>query len=175
MIKTIAFVIVLAVAGLLAFAATRPDSFRIERSTLIKASADKIFPHLNDFRQWEPWSPWEKADPALKRIYSGAPSGVGAAYEWQSDKGAGHGRMEITESLPPSRLVLKLHFTKPFEARNMVEFTLTPEGGATRVTQAMFGPSPFMSKLMGVFFNSDKMVGDKYEEGFASLKQLAEK
>jgi hypothetical protein len=60
------------------------------------------------------------------------------------------------------------------EAHNPVEYTLTT-GGDTTVTHAMYGPSPFMSKLMGIFFNMDKMVGGKFEEGLANLKQLVEK
>jgi uncharacterized protein YndB with AHSA1/START domain len=175
MIKTIGIVIVLGIAAVLIFAATQPDSFRIERSALIKAPPEKIFTHINDFRLWEPWSPWEKIDPALQRSYSGAPSGVGAAYEWKGNKEVGHGRMEIVESTAPSKVALKLHFITPFEANNMVEFVLTPEGNATKVTQAMYGPSPFITKLMGLFFSMDKMVGDKYEEGLASLALIAEK
>ena len=83
--------------------------------------------------------------------------------------------MEIVESDPSSRLLLKLDFTAPFEAHNMVEFKLERKGDATVVTQAMYGPSPFVSRLMGLFFSIDKMVGGKYEEGLASLKAIAEK
>jgi Polyketide cyclase / dehydrase and lipid transport len=175
MLKTFAILTVLILAAVLVFAATRPDSFRIERSALVKAPPEKIFAHINDLHLWEPWSPWEKIDPALQRSYSGAPSGVGAAYEWKGNKEVGHGRMEIVESTAPSKVLLKLHFITPFEANNMVEFTLTPEGAGTKVTQAMYGPSPFISKLMGLFFSMDKMVGDKYEEGLASLALIAEK
>jgi hypothetical protein len=39
----------------------------------------------------------------------------------------------------------------------------------------MYGPSPFVAKLMGLFFSMDKMVGGKYEEGLAKLKALAER
>jgi uncharacterized protein YndB with AHSA1/START domain len=175
MIKTIATVILLLVAGLLIYAATKPDNFRIERSSLINAPPEKIFPLINDFHRWEAWSPWEKIDPALKRTYAGADSGKGAVYEWSGNKDIGQGRMQITESSPSSRVLLDLNFIKPFEARNQVEFTLNKEGEGTRVTQAMFGPSPYISKLMTIFFSMEKMVGGKYEEGLANLKALAEK
>ncbi len=82
--------------------------------------------------------------------------------------------MEIIEAQPPAKLVIQLDFETPFKARNTVEFTLAEQGGAARVTQAMYGPSPFMSKLMGLFFSMEKMVGSKYEEGLANLKALAE-
>ena len=175
MLKIALIVVALLVGALLIFAATKPDRFRIERSTVIKAPAEKIFGLINDLHQWEPWSPWEKLDPALKRVYSGAISGVGAIYEWQGNKEVGHGRMEIIESTTPSKIVLNLHFIKPFEARNTVEFVLSKEGEGTRVTQAMYGPSPYISKLMSLVFSMDKMVGTKYEEGLGSLKTLAER
>lgn len=63
MIKTIALSIVVLLAALLIYAATKPDSFRIERTTAIKAPPEKIFALINDFHQWESWSPWEKIDP----------------------------------------------------------------------------------------------------------------
>ncbi len=175
MLKTIFVIVAVAVGAVLIYAATKPDTFRVERSIAIKASADKIFPLINDLHQWEPWSPWEKLDPALKRTYSGANSGVGVVYEWQGNSEVGHGRMEITESTLPTKVVLNLHFIKPFEARNKVEFVLREEAGGTRVTQAMYGPSPYISKLMSLAFSMDKMVGSKYEEGLGNLKALAEK
>lgn len=175
MLNILAFIVALIVVGVLIYASTKPDTFRIERSINIAAPADTIFPLVNDFHQWEVWSPWEKVDPTLKRSYSGAASGKGAAYAWTGNKNVGQGSMEITESTPPSKVVLRLHFLKPFEARNTVEFVLLPQANGTLVTQAMYGPSPFMSKVMGLVFSMDKMVGTKYEEGLASIKALAEK
>ncbi len=175
MLKILAAVVLLLVTGLLIYAATKPDSFRIERSTTIKAPPEKVFALINDFHQWEAWSPWEKIDPALKRTYSGSRSGAGAVYEWAGNKDIGHGRMEIVESTALSKVSLKLDFVTPFEAHNFVDFALTPQGDSTKVTQAMYGPSPYMSKLMTIFFSMEKMVGSKYEEGLANLKNLAEK
>jgi uncharacterized protein YndB with AHSA1/START domain len=175
MITVIALLVVVAIGGLLLVAATRPDSFRIERSTVIQAPPAAIFALINDLHRWEAWSPWEKVDPALTRTYGGAPSGVGATYAWAGNRQIGAGSMEIIGSVPPAKVTLKLDFSTPFEAHNTAEFTLEPQGDATRVTHAMFGPSPFMSKLMGLVFSMDKMVGGKFEEGLANLKALAEK
>ena len=173
-LKIIGLLLAVGVAGLLVYAATRPDRFRIERSAVIKAPPEKIFPHVNDFKAWTAWSPWEKIDPALKRSYSGPPSGKGAAYAWEGNKNVGSGSMEITESVAPSRIVLRLDFLKPFEAHNTTEFTFVPQGDATTVSWAMFGPSPYMSKLMGIFFNMERMVGGQFEQGLANLRALAE-
>jgi hypothetical protein len=174
MIESIVILVVVLIASLLIYAATRPASFRVERSAIINAPPDKIFPLINDFREWEPWSPWEKIDPEIKRSYSGAASGKGAVYEWSGNKNIGQGRMEIVESSPSSKIKLRIDFIKPFEAHNTIEFTLIPQGGSTLVTQAMYGPSPFISKVMGIFCSMDKMVGKKYEEGLANLKAISE-
>ena len=175
MSKKATLIVVILISVILACAATQPDTFRIERSININASPERIFPHINDFHQWEAWSPWEKIDTEIQRNYRGTESGKGAIYEWQGNKDIGQGRMEIIQSIPPANLVIALHFMEPFEAQNTVEFILQNRDNTTTVTQAMYGPSPFISKLMGLFFNMDKMVGEKYEEGLASLKAIVEK
>ncbi len=174
MIKTIAIVAIFALAALLIFAATRPDSFRVERTTSIKAQPDKVFALINDLRRWAAWSPYDKKDPAMKRTLSGSASGAGAVYEWDGNQEIGKGRMEITDSSPPSRIIIRLDFVKPFEAHNVVEFTLRQQDEATLVTWAMHGPSPYISKLMGIFFSMDKMIGKDFEAGLANLKSAAE-
>ncbi|MEQ1529265.1 MAG: SRPBCC family protein [Methylococcales bacterium] len=174
MIKSILIVIALLILAILIYAATQPDSFRIERSITIKAPPETIFPLLNDFHHWQAWSPWEKIDPATKTVYSGAAGGVGAIYEWAGNNEVGQGRMEIIEASFPVKIVLKIDFIKPFEGHNIIEFTLLPQGDVTTVNQAMYGPSPYISKVMGLFFSMDKMVGQKYEQGLANLKALAE-
>src|SRR3979490_738033 len=179
MVKTIAVgvlvVLVVGIAAVLALAATNPDTFRVERALSVKAPPQKIFALINDLHGWGAWSPYEKKDPAMKRTYSGAAKGKGAVYEWDGDKNVGKGRMEITDTSPPSRITIKLDFISPFEGHNIAEFTMEPKGDATSVTWAMHGPAPFIAKVMHVFINMDKMVGDDFEAGLAKLKTLAEK
>jgi uncharacterized protein YndB with AHSA1/START domain len=175
MLKKIAIVVVVLVAALLAFAATRPDSFRVQRSASIKAAPEKVYPLIADFRSWSAWSPWEKLDPAMKRTHSGAASGNGAVYAWEGNREVGAGRMEIVEAAPPSRIRIKLDFLQPFEAHNFAEFTLAPAGDGTTVTWAMYGPNTFLSNLMSVFVSMDGMVGGYFESGLANLKAASEK
>jgi K+-transporting ATPase KdpF subunit len=174
MLKTVLIAVVVILGGFLIYAATRPDTFRVERTATIKAPPERIFPLINDFQRWGAWSPFEKKDPAMKQTLSGAPSGSGAVYEWDGNKEIGQGRMEIVESVPPSRVTLKLDFTRPFEAHNIVDFTLEPRGDSTQVTWAIHGPSPFISKVMGIVFNMDKMIGKDFEAGLAALKTVSE-
>jgi len=175
MFKRLLAIVVVALIAVLLYANARPDGFHIERSTTIKAPPEKVFAAIDDFKGWAGWSPWEKKDPKMQRTHSGAASGKGAVYAWTGNKDVGQGRMEVVESTPPSRLVIKLDFIQPFEAHNTAEFTLKPQGDATEVTWAMHGPQPFMAKLMGLFFSMDKLVGSDFETGLANLKTLAEK
>src|SRR6516165_5521703 len=157
-IAIIAALLAIAIAIILILAMTKPDTFSVRRTALVRAPAERIFPLIENFHQWTGWSPWENRDPAMKRSYSGAESGKGAVYAWEGNKNVGSGRMEILDATP-SQVVIKLDFLKPFEAHNQAEFTLTPQAGATSVTWTMHGPAPFMSKVMQVFMNMDKMIG----------------
>jgi len=175
MVKTIAIVVVVLLAALLIYAATKPDTFRVQRSASIKAPPEKIFPLINDLRSFKTWNPYEKKDPNMKGNYSGPSSGKGAAYAFDGNKDVGKGSIEITESSPPSKVTMTLNMIEPFEAHNIVEFTLEAKGEATNVTWGMHGPSPYMAKLMGIFCNMDSMIGKDFEAGLANLKTIAEK
>ena len=174
MLPLIGVALVGAAAAVLGIAAKKPNEFRIRRSTRINTTPDRVYPHLIDFRKWEAWSPWEKLDPALKRTHSGAASGKGAVYDWEGNSKAGKGRMEITDTSAPNRVVIAIHFIKPFEARNVVEFQLEPSGGGTDVTWSMSGSNPFVMKVMGVFTDMDQMIGKDFEKGLAALKMVSE-
>lgn len=168
----IAFAVV--VAAVLVYAATKPDTFRVQRMASIKAPPEKIFPLINEFDRWS-WSPYEKKDPEMKRVRSGAARGKGAVYAWEGDHNVGAGRMEIMDSSPPSKVMINLDFTKPFAAHNIVEFTLEPKGDTTNVTWDMHGPVPYVAKIMHVFFDMDSMVGKDFEVGLAEMKAVAER
>ena len=170
-----ALIVLAAIAALLIYATTRPDTFRLERSTVILAPPEKVFALIDNFHDWTKWSPWENIDPALKRTYGGPDAGRGTLYAWEGNNKVGSGRMEITESAPAEKIVIKLDFLKPFEAHNIAEFTFAPKDGGTVVTWAMYGPCPFISKLMQIFCSMDKMVGGQFEQGLANLKAAAEK
>ena len=174
-IAIIAVVLAIAIAVVLILAATKPNTFSVQRAITVRAPAEKIFPLIDDFHQWRSWSPYEDRDPALKRSYEGPASGKGAVYGWEGNKNVGSGRMEILEASTPSKIVIKLDFLAPFEAHNTAEFTMLPQGGGTHVTWLMHGPAPFMNKLMQVFMNLDRMIGKDFEAGLVNLKTVTEK
>lgn len=175
MLKLIFILIALTIAAILILASFKPDSFRVERSAIMQATPGKVFAHLNDLRSWAAWSTWEKMDSQMKKTYSANSAGKGATYEWKGNKKVGHGRMTIADSIIDTKVVIQLDFIKPFEAHNMGELTLQPQNNGTLVTWSMYGPSPFISKLFGVFVSMDKMIGKDFEDSLANLKTVVEK
>lgn len=165
--------VVVALAGLVGYAAMQPDTFRWERSILVDAPPERIAAIVTDFRRGAEWSPWEKLDPAMARTFTGPETGVGSIYEWDGNSDVGAGRQEIV-SVDPDKVTMKLDFKRPFEANNFADFIFTPEGDGTRVTWAIYGPHPLIARVMGIVFDAEGMVGADFERGLASLKQLAE-
>lgn len=164
----------LVVVVLALIVAMQPSEFRIERSAVIAAPAPAVFAQVDDFHNWEAWSPWAKLDPAAKNWFEGAPSGKGAAFSWAGNNKVGEGRMTITESRPNELIRIKLEFLKPFDATNTAEFTFRPEGERTAVTWSMYGHNNFISRAVFLFVNMDKALGGEFEKGLASMKSAAE-
>ena len=154
--------------------ALQPSTYRVVRKTTISAPAPVVFAQVNDFHNWEAWSPWEKLDPAMKRTYEGAPAGTGAIYAWAGNHQVGEGRMTLTESRSNELIRIKLEFLKPFPSTSAAEFAFRPEGNQTAVTWSMVGENTFIPKAIGLFMSMDKMIGGYFEQGLAQMKSLAE-
>lgn len=168
--------IALAIIGLLlaVIIAGRPDEFKVARSATMSASPATVFAQVNDFHNWEAWSPWAKLDPACKNSFSGAAAGKDAGFAWDGNNKVGAGRMTITDSQPPELVRIHLEFLRPFKATNTTEFTFRPQGGQTLVTWTMTGRNNLMSKVFGLFVDCDTMVGRDFEKGLAGIKAVAE-
>lgn len=174
MIKMIGLIVLQLLAGVLVAAAFRPDHFRVERRLRIQAPADTVYGLIQDLHQFNRWNPWLRKEPSAKGEYGGPAAGVGARYGWEG-KELGQGSMEITALKPAEEVHLRLDFIKPFEAHNQAIFQIRPQpDGSSELSWAMEGPSPYLSKLMGLVFNMDRMVGNDFEQGLKNLQQLAE-
>src|SRR5258705_1419160 len=127
----------------------QPSEFRIQRSAIIAAPAPAVFAQVNDFHNWEAWSPWAKLDPSVKNSFEGAPAGTGASFAWAGNSKVGEGRLTIFESRPSALVPIKLEFLKTFPATNTAEFTFTPEGDRTTVTWSRNGSNNFAPRAIG--------------------------
>jgi Polyketide cyclase / dehydrase and lipid transport len=174
MLSAIVFIAIVVIAILL-YASSRPSTFSLTRGADLRASPEKVFAQINNFKNWAAWSPWEEMDPNMQRNFSGAASGVGAKYSWVGNKKVGEGNMEITRSVASSNMQLDLHFLKPFKADNVTEFKLTPISGGTHIDWEMRGPLGLMMKLMHMFMDMDSMVGKDFEKGLEKLKVIVER
>lgn len=166
--------ILVVVAGLCVVVAMQPEDFKIIRSADIKAPSEKVFEMVNDFHNWDAWSPWAKLDPNMKTTHSGPGSGVGAAYSWVGNDEVGEGKMTIKSNHPPKQIVIDLEFIKPFPAKNLTEFGFKAEGDKTNVTWTMTGKKNFIMKGFCLVMDMDKMVGSDFEKGLAQMKTVAE-
>ena len=175
MLVKILIAVVIVLAALAAYVATRPAEFRVTRSATIAAPAPVVFVQVNELGKWQAWSPWAKKDPQMKQTYEGPPAGTGAVTSWVGNKDVGEGRMTIVESRPAELIRFKLEFLEPFAATNSAEFTFKEQGGRTEVSWSMSGQNNFIGKAMGVVFDFDKMIGADFEAGLASLKTIVEK
>jgi uncharacterized protein YndB with AHSA1/START domain len=174
MLNTIVIIVVLLVAAVLLYAVTRPDTFSLQRSTVIAAPPEKVFVLISDLKAFNTWNPFALKEPTAKIQYEGATDGPGAAYSWQG-RAMGSGRLEVVEVVAPTKVVMRLDFKKPTQATHRVEFTLAPQGAqATQVTWAMSGSTPYLSKLMTTFVSMDKVMGGEFEAGLANLKVAAQ-
>lgn len=163
----LAFIIILLAVVLVG----QPDEFTVSRWTKIAAPPARIFPYVNELRNWEAWNPWGKLDPNCKMTYEGPAAGTGASYTWAGNNKIGSGRNTITESVPNQLVRFRLEFVKPMTATNTAAFTFEPNGDQTVVTWTMTGKS---CKSFGLLMNTEKMCGSQFEKGLAQMKSVAE-
>src|SRR5205809_3762941 len=166
--------IVVVIAVLVVIVALQPAEFRIQRSATMSAPPAEVFAQVNDFHNWQAWSPWAKIDPEMKQNYEGSAAGTGAKYAWSGNKKVGEGRMTVLESRPSELVQIKLEFLKPFKATNTAEFTFQPRGDQTAVTWSMLGQKNFVMKAFSLFMSCDNMLGKEFEKGLAQMKSVVE-
>lgn len=163
-------VTLIAVAGL---AATQPDTLHVERSVVVAAAPQDVFPYVNDFDLWVKWNPWGAMDPEQKLSFSDNRVGDGAWYAWEGER-SGAGKMTITASVPNEKVTEDLVFTAPFASSADVSFTLAAEGDSTTLTWTFDQENSGIQKVMDVFVDMDAMLGADFERGLAAVKPLAE-
>jgi len=173
-VKKILIGLVVVVVVFAAVVALQPADFRVTRSINVSAPAETVFSQVNDFHNWDAWSPWAKLDPAAKNSFEGPSAGAGAGFTWDGNDQVGAGRMTLIESRPSDLIRIKLEFERPFKDTSTAEFTFKPEGDQILVTWSMSGRKNFMRKAFCLFMNMDKMVGGEFEKGLANLKAVVE-
>jgi uncharacterized protein YndB with AHSA1/START domain len=164
-----------AIVGLFAVVvAMQPSEFRVQRSRAMAAPPEAVFEQINDFRNWQAWSPWAELDPDAKYTFEGPPAGAGAVFAWSGNDQVGEGWMKITESRPPERIRYELTFVRPMPDTADTVFTFTPAAEGTQVTWTMTGENNFLAKAICLFVDFDKLLGGDFEKGLENIKAIVE-
>jgi uncharacterized protein YndB with AHSA1/START domain len=151
-----------------------PSDFGAQRSVVINAPAEKIYPLVATPKQWPNWAVWQKREPTMDMKFGTVESGAGAEWSWAS-RTQGSGRMKFLKADAPKQLDYELFFIEGNdETRSTGSFILAPEGQGTKVTwtfKGNAGGNP-ISRWFGFFI--DKLVGPDFEAGLEQLKSIAE-
>jgi len=174
MIKKTLVVVCSILIAFSAVAALQPSEFSVTRSVTIAAPTSQVFTNVNNLHKWDAWSPWAKLDPNARNTFEGPAEGTGASMAWAGNHEVGEGKMTIVESRPTDLIRLKLDFIKPFASTADQVFSFRPEGSQSVVSWTMRGKSNFIGKIIGLFFNCEKVIGGQFDKGLASLKAINE-
>lgn len=171
-LRAVLLVLLVLSLGLLTLGFFLPQRATVSRSVDIECPPAVVFTVLNGFRHFPQWSPWAALDPQMQTAVEGPVQGVGARYRWSSEQGAvGNGSLEIVESVPYTRIAMRLDFAGDIQQSRYV---LAPQGRGTRLTwefEADFSDD-FFSRYFGLLL--DRLVGADYERGLAALKAHVE-
>jgi effector-binding domain-containing protein len=169
-LKIILIIVAVLIVLFLVVALLLPKGVRMEESIVINKPASIVFKQVNNFKNWEAWSPFRANDPGMVATYEGPEQGVGAKMSWTSEKN-GDGYMLITESLPYKSVTSDLNFGMP-GAINI--FQLDEENGATNLTWIVDIPNlgyP-VGRIMGLMMPS--MMKGAFSQGLNKLKEVTE-
>jgi hypothetical protein len=170
----VTLVLLALIAVLVAVIALQPAEFAIERDVVVAAPPAVIQPNLENLHAFNEWQPFARMDPQMTLSYDGPESGVGASSSWTAPQ-MGKGRMTVTRVEQGREVEMKLEFFEPMAGVNRVVFGMAPQGDRdTRVSWRMEGKNNFAGKAMTLFAGMEKMMGDTFEQGLATLKQTAE-
>jgi hypothetical protein len=110
-LRNLLIAIVVVFVAVVAVAYVLPRQVEVERSVVIAAPPEEVFPYLNSLQRGAEWSPWLGLDPDVQLAYEGPEEGVGNTLAWVSEHpNVGSGRQEITVSDPNSRVESSLDF-----------------------------------------------------------------
>ena len=167
-------VVVIMLVVFLVYVSGQPGHLHVERSKVVNATTQDVWPYITDYKRFQEWSPWAGIDPNQKVDISEPSSGVGAWYTWAGNQDVGKGKMQKVSIEDQKKVVEKLEFIEPFESTADVALTTEAVAAGTKVTWGYDSDVGFMEKAAGVFMNMDSMLGADFSKGLDKLATLAE-
>jgi hypothetical protein len=154
-----------------------PTQFSVKRSAMIAQPRDTVFQYIKMLKNQEKYGIWWKADPNMKKTYTGTDGQPGFTAAWSSkDDNVGSGQQKITAIQEGRRINMELKFFEPFESTNQASLSAQQiDSQNTRVSWSIQGEMPYPGNLMSLFIDMEEMLGNDLEKGLKNLKQLLEK
>jgi uncharacterized protein YndB with AHSA1/START domain len=159
-------VIGLVLLTLLAIGFLLPSEWEAERSAVIAAPPEAIFPHVESAEAWSRWTP--SPDTGVELF--GPQRGEGSGRRWD-DPGYGKGEFVITRSDPPRAVRYEVE-VEGGAIRVLGEIRLQEEADGTRIhwrEEGDFGWNPLLGYLAG---RMTELQGAQLEASLRSLRGL---
>lgn len=167
----IGIILILILLGLIA-----PKNYEVSRSIVIDKDLKEVFQYLKLVKNQDHWSPWKKKDPNMVQSFIGTDGEVGFVSKWKGNKQVGEGEQEIINIIENESIDTQLRFFKPWKSESIGHINVNPvEDQHTLVTWGFSGKNKFPFSIFMLFMSMEKMVGEDFEEGLASLKEVLEK
>ncbi len=173
-LKVILIVIVGLVLLLMILNLLAPKEAKLERSILINATKEQIFPYILLFSKRNDWSPWMEMDPNVKTNLEGEDGTLSAKWSWEGNKKVGKGEQANTNIVENESVDTVVTFIQPWQSVADTYLRMEDREGGTIVKWGFSSKMTFPFNLMGLFMNFDKAVGKDYEKGLNKLKNLIE-
>lgn len=161
-------ILMLGVAALLL-----PKNYNVEKSAIIKKTAEAVMDKVGNLNFYSQWNPWQQTDTTIQSTVTGIPKTPGHKYAWEGKK-AGIGSLTIN-SLDEKHIHFALEFFKPWKSKAKDNWLFEPwaDGSETKVTWQNSGDLPFpIARLMGPMIT--KNLNHQFEVGLVNLKKMCE-
>ena len=164
------------IALILLVAAAVGTKWKFERSILIQAPMDKVWPHISTFKASNEWSPWIGLDPNIRQQITGEDGTPGATYSWESnEKNVGAGSQIMRSITERSEVVSQINFLRPIKGKADGYIRIAPEGGGTRAEWGITSATPYPMNIIKLFGVIEKNLNRDFTKGLNKLKELSEK
>lgn len=147
-----------------------PKNAEVRSSINISAPIDIVFDQVNDFRNWESWSPWLKSDSTLVFKYGEQTAGAGASYSWTSEK-SGTGNQTMEKCNPKQFLQANIDFGNQGDATGNWSFKES-EKSTSVIWEYKFTDMVYFERYF-MFLFKDKILSD-LNFGLQNLKSVSE-
>ena len=151
-------------------------NYAVEREVTINKPRQEVFAYVKYLKNQDNYSVWAKADPQMKKVYTGEDATVGFISAWDSENSeVGKGEQKIISIAEGGRIDYELHFIEPFESTDLAYMTTDSVSQyQTRVKWGFRGEMKYPMNLMMLTMDMEKMLAPDLEKGLQSLKSILE-